>query len=85
MIKFEGDHNSSRPDFFNNSAVIFFNQTLQVDALLTEANKMSEEEREVFKHQMNARRERLKKQAEESKSAEDGQEPAAANGHSNHS
>ena len=30
IIKFEGDHNSPRPDFFNNSAVIFFINTLQV-------------------------------------------------------
>jgi acetyl esterase/lipase len=31
LIKFEGDHNSSRPEFFNNSAVIFFTNTLQVN------------------------------------------------------
>ena len=41
LIKFPGDHNSSRPDFFNNSAVIFFTNTLQVNYLLTEETKMS--------------------------------------------
>ena len=30
LIKFQGDHNSVRPDFFKNSATIFFVNTLQV-------------------------------------------------------
>ncbi len=46
LIKFDGDHNSSRPDFFNNSAVIFFVNTLQVNFLLTEETMMSKEEKE---------------------------------------
>ena len=41
LIKFEGDHNASRPDFFNNSAVIFFTNTLQVNFILTEETKMN--------------------------------------------
>lgn len=65
LIKFEGDHNSSRPDFFNNSAVIFFINTLQVNFLLTEETKMSEEERNQFKAQMLQRREANKKSREE--------------------
>ena len=49
LIKVEGDHNSSRPDFFNNSAVIFFTQTMQVNFLLTEESKMTAEEKQQMK------------------------------------
>jgi len=56
LIKFEGDHNSSRPDFFNNSAVIFFINTLQVNFLLTEETKMSSAERDELRSQMLKRR-----------------------------
>lgn len=49
LIKFEGDHNSSRPDFFNNSAVIFFTNTLQVNQLLTEENRMTAEEKQKMR------------------------------------
>ena len=34
-MHFEGDHNSPRPKFFFDSVVIFFYNTLQVEALLT--------------------------------------------------
>lgn len=73
IIKFEGDHNSSRPDFFNNSAVIFFVNTLQVNYLLTEETKMSEAERNEFKQKLQQRREEEKKQK-----GEDAKEPEAA-------
>ena len=43
IVKFDGDHNSPRPLFFYDSAVIFLMGTLQVDTLLTEHNKMDEE------------------------------------------
>ena len=36
LIKFEGDHNTHRPLFFYDSAVIFFIGTLQVEHLCTE-------------------------------------------------
>ena len=49
LIKFEGDHNSSRPEFFLNSAVIFFTNTLQVEALLTPDNMLSPEEKKQMK------------------------------------
>ena len=52
LIRFEGDHNSSRPDFFNNSAVIFFTNTLQVNQLLTEENRMTAEERQKMRAKM---------------------------------
>ena len=42
FIKFDGDHNSQRPLFFYDSAVIFLIGTLQVEALLNENNKMNE-------------------------------------------
>jgi hypothetical protein len=38
FVKFEGDHNSPRPDFFFNSVVIFFHNTLQVSVLLRDDN-----------------------------------------------
>jgi len=65
LIKFDGDHNSSRPEFFNNSAVIFFVNTLQVNFLLTEESKMSSEERKEFKDKMQVRREAQGKKKEE--------------------
>jgi hypothetical protein len=37
---FDGDHNSSRPSFFFDSAIIFMYQRLQVDTLLREDNKI---------------------------------------------
>jgi len=40
VVKFEGDHNSVRPDFFFNSVVIFFFNTLQVESLCREDNKL---------------------------------------------
>lgn len=43
FIKFDGDHNSQRPMFFYDSAVIFLIGTLQVEALLNEKNRMNEE------------------------------------------
>jgi hypothetical protein len=39
LISFEGDHNSPRPEFFFNSVVNFFNNTLQVSSLLRDDNK----------------------------------------------
>jgi len=56
VIKFEGDHNSPRPRFFMDSVAIFFQTTLQVDAILTDRNKMTEEERKHFLERMEARR-----------------------------
>jgi hypothetical protein len=43
IIKFEGNHNSPRPSFFFDSAVIFLYGALQVEQLLTESNKMTPE------------------------------------------
>ena len=43
IIKFEGAHNSPRPVFFFDSAVIFLIGTLQVEQMLTESNMMNEE------------------------------------------
>lgn len=40
IVKFEGDHNSPRPDFFFNSVVIFFHNTMQVEYLCREDNKI---------------------------------------------
>jgi pimeloyl-ACP methyl ester carboxylesterase len=56
VIKFEGDHNSNRPSFFMDSVSIFFQTTLQVDAILTSQNTMSEEDRKVFIKKMEDRR-----------------------------
>ena len=36
IIRFEGDHNSERPSFLYDSALIFFLNTLQVDAVVKE-------------------------------------------------
>jgi dienelactone hydrolase len=41
LVTFEGDHNSPRPDFFYNSVVIFFYNTLQVSSLLRDDNKVT--------------------------------------------
>ena len=41
LITFEGDHNSPRPAFFHDSAVIFFIERLQVNFICTEETKMS--------------------------------------------
>ena len=41
LVYFEGDHNSPRPDFFLNSVVIFFINTLQVSSLLRDDNKLT--------------------------------------------
>ena len=71
LIKFEGDHNSPRPDFFNNSAVIFFINTLQVESLLTEETKMSAEEKKQMKEQMKSRKaEEAKQRGEQAQQAE---------------
>lgn len=45
LVRVDGDHNTPRPPFFLDSAMIFFINTLQVNALLTEESKMSEEQR----------------------------------------
>jgi len=45
FIKFEGDHNTHRPVFFYDSAVIFFIGTLQVEHLCTEKTKMTAEQK----------------------------------------
>lgn len=42
-MKFEGNHNSERPEFFLNSVTIFFYNTLQCEVLLTEDNKIKKE------------------------------------------
>ena len=39
-VLFDGDHNTPRPSFFHDSVAIFFHQTLQVDVLLTDNNKI---------------------------------------------
>jgi len=41
IVRFEGDHNSMRPEFFFNSVVIFFHNTLQIEVLLREDNKIA--------------------------------------------
>lgn len=56
IIKFEGDHNSPRPEFFFDSVSIFFSNTLQVDVMLTDQNMMPEEERKEFLKKMEIRR-----------------------------
>ena len=40
IVKFDGDHNSPRPDFFHSSVTIFFYNTLQCEYLLTEETKI---------------------------------------------
>lgn len=40
IVRFEGDHNSPRPEFFFNSVVIFFHNTLQIESLCREDNKL---------------------------------------------
>ena len=52
LIKFDGDHNSGRPGFFHDSAVIFFINTLQVNVMLTEENSMNPQQREAWKTKM---------------------------------
>ena len=47
------------------SVAIFFQTTLQVDAILTDRNKMTEEERKYFLERMEARRQVQKKAMEE--------------------
>jgi hypothetical protein len=72
VIKFEGDHNSTRPSFFMDSVTIFFQNTLQVDAILTDQNTMSQEERKEFVKRMEERRAEQRKVVEEiSKSKSD--------------
>lgn len=43
FIKFDGDHNSHRPEFFYNSASIFFHNTLQLDQMLEGGNRLNKE------------------------------------------
>ena len=43
LVMVDGDHNSPRPNFFQDSASIFFMNTLQVNALLTDEAKMTAE------------------------------------------
>lgn len=45
LIKFDGDHNSKRPLYFYDSAVIFFTERLQVNQLLTEDNTLTDEQK----------------------------------------
>ena len=80
LIKFEGDHNSSRPEFFLNSAVIFFTNTLQVEALLTPDNMLSPEEKKQMKQKQIERREAWAKAKQEKKGEvkEDGKSKSAA-------
>ena len=67
IIKFEGDHNSNRPAFFFDSAVIFLTNTLQLDALLTEESKMNPEQKEEWRAKMEERRKQFKEAAEKEK------------------
>lgn len=62
IIKFEGDHNSNRPMFFFDSAVIFLIGTLQVEQMLTESNMMNEEQRKWWSDRAKQRRENQAKQ-----------------------
>lgn len=64
LVKVDGDHNSPRPGFFQDSAAIFFHNTLQVDALLTEQTQMTEEQKQKWKQKMEERRNQDKKQPE---------------------
>lgn len=43
FIKFEGDHNTSRPQFFYDSASIFLYTTLQCEALMNDETKFTVE------------------------------------------
>ena len=56
IIKFEGDHNSPRPVFFFDSAVIFLIGTLQVEQMLTESNMMNEEQKKWWIERAKQRR-----------------------------
>ena len=67
IIKFEGDHNSPRPQFFYDSAVIFLIGTLQVEQLLTEDTKMSREQKQDW-----LRRAEDRKTIMKDKAAQDG-------------
>jgi predicted alpha/beta-fold hydrolase len=64
LIKFEGDHNSNRPDFFFNSVSIFLYQTLQCDQLLSGSNKFTEEEFKQNKANFDKEREERRKKKE---------------------
>ena len=57
LIKFDGDHNSGRPGFFHDSAVIFFINTLQVNVMLTEETSMNAQQKEEWRKKMEQRRE----------------------------
>ncbi|KAF5832482.1 Alpha/Beta hydrolase protein [Dunaliella salina] len=48
FIKFEGDHNSRRSDFFYNSVACFFHNTLQLDRMLVGGNPLDKELRRLF-------------------------------------
>jgi len=68
LIKFDGDHNSGRPSFFHDSATIFFINTLQVNQLLTDANKLNPEQRMVWREKKEKRRQdAIKKKADDEK------------------
>jgi len=43
LIRFEGDHNSRRPEFFYSSVSVFFHNTLQLDAVLEGGNRLNQE------------------------------------------
>jgi len=47
ITKFDGDHNSPRPEFFMDSATIFLYSRMQCDVLLTEESKRPKREKKV--------------------------------------
>jgi len=48
MIRFEGDHNSRRPEFFHSSVSVFFHNTLQLDRVLEGGNVLDAELRRAL-------------------------------------
>lgn len=62
FIKFEGDHNTARPQFFYDSASIFLYTTLQCDQLLSPATKFSPEVMLARKNEIRRKKKEQKQQ-----------------------
>ena len=56
IVKFEGNHNSQRPMFFFDSAVIFLLGALQVQYICSESNVMNKDQKQFWQQQMEKRK-----------------------------
>lgn len=56
IVKFEGNHNSQRPMFFFDSAVIFLLGALQVQYICSESNVMKKDQKQFWQQQMENRK-----------------------------